>query len=209
MKRIGLTQRLATLKDRNERRECLDQAWSQLLAEIEMLAVPLSNRATDTETIVSELKLEGIILTGGNDLSHLPGAMNTAPERDDFEHKLLDVCSERKIPVLGVCRGLQMIVTHYGGKVTPVKGHVATYHGLAVLRRDIMPLSDREKVNSFHNFGITKENIASDLTVIATAPDGTIEAAAHRKFSQWGIMWHPERPPHDEEDKALIRKIFK
>ncbi len=209
MRFIGLTQRVNNLKNRQERRDCLDQAWTHLLLKIGMLAVPLANCLQDVETVVLKLRLAGIILTGGNDLAYLAGAKNPAPERDDFEHKLLRVCAKRNIPVLGVCRGMQMLVVHYGGEIVALRGHVATCHSLTARRRNVISLGNRQKVNSFHNFGVRTDKIGDDLTVMATAADGTVEAVAHKKFPQFGIMWHPERTPFDKNDEMMIRKIFK
>ena len=209
MKTIGLTQRVEDLKDKGGRRDCLDQAWARLIMQIGMLPVPLPNCLEDVGGAVLKLGLDGVVLTGGNDLAHLQGAKNTAPERDAFEHNLLTVCSERNIPVLGVCRGLQMMVVHYGGELAPVAKHVATCHGLEVQCSNNVPINDREKVNSFHNYSVARNGIGNDLIIVAIAPDGAVEAVAHSKYPQCGIMWHPERPPYNKDDVALIRELFK
>jgi gamma-glutamyl-gamma-aminobutyrate hydrolase PuuD len=209
MKLVGLTQRVEAIQERNERRDCLDQMWTRLLVQNEMLPVPLPNCIEDVATLVSELDLEGVILTGGNDLSHLPSATNTASERDAFERRLLVLWPEKSIPVLGVCRGLQMMAEFYGSKLVPLAEHVATRHGLAVCRRNTMPLRGRKAVNSFHNFGIAPDKLGGDLMAVASAPDGTVEGVVHREFRQWGIMWHPERPPYDENDLTLMKELFK
>lgn len=193
-----------------ERRDALDQAWSRLLISVGILPVPLPNLTARPQDIVSKLKLNGIILSGGNDLSHLPNAKNTAPERDKFEYKLLEACRDKKIPVLGVCRGLQIITAHYGGKISRVKGHVAVTHGIEMCSNEIMSLERRDSVNSYHDFGVKKNDVGSDLTVVAVSSDGVVEAIAHKKFPQMAIMWHPERMnPVDARDTALIKKIFK
>ncbi|MEA3347337.1 MAG: gamma-glutamyl-gamma-aminobutyrate hydrolase family protein [Candidatus Auribacterota bacterium] len=209
MKIIGLTQRVEILKDRNERRDCLDQQWTNLLLKIGMLPVPLPNCVKDVEAMVLNLRIEGVILTGGNDLAGLSGAENIAPERDKLENELLNVCCLKNIPVLGVCRGFQMMVAHYGGKLVPVNGHTAISHGVAVQGEKLIPLSNRDSVNSFHNFGVKERDIGRGLAAVALAPDGTVEAIAHKQFPQWGIMWHPERQPYDEKDAVLIKELFK
>ena len=208
MRKIGLTQRVEFLTDRNEWRDCLDQSWAALLLDNGFLPIPLPNRAADAGALVRELGLDGAVLTGGNDLAHLPGAANTAPERDVFERKLLKVCTECAIPVLGVCRGLQMMVVHGGGKLVPVAGHVATNHPIAVHPCDGFPLTGREIVNSYHGHGVPAGGLGFDWQVAATAPDGSVEAVAHRHRPQWGVMWHPERPPHDPCDAALLCALF-
>ena len=43
---------------------------------------------------------------------------------------------------------------------------------------------------------------------IAVAPDDTVEAAVHRELEQWGVMWHPERPPSGEPELEILRALF-
>ena len=209
MLRIGLTQRVKILPDRNERWDCLDQAWTRLLSSNGFLPVPLPNLIKYVDTLILELKLEGIILTGGNDLSHLAGAKDKAPERDTFEHRLLETCAKFDIPVLGVCRGMQIIIDHYDGELVPINQHVATFHDLLIQSQDLMPLTNRELVNSFHKYGVKQNGLGNELQLIATAPDGTVEAIAHKTLKQWGIMWHPERPPKNKMDIELLKALFK
>jgi len=209
MKLIGITQRVEK-SPRAERRDVLDQAWSRLLIPLGILPVPLPNLAEPDTDIVSKFKLEGIILSGGNDLASLPNAKNTAPERDRFEHKLLEVCRKEKIPVLGVCRGLQLITAHYGGKISPIEGHTAVMHDIKVRSNEIMPFSKRTNVNSYHNFGVKKNDVGMNLIITAVSVDGIVEALAHKKFPQIAIMWHPERmDPFDTQDIELIKEFFK
>ena len=110
MRRIALTQRVVVLSERAERRDALDQAWTELLAHLGYLP----------------------ILTGGNDLAHLRGARAAAPERDALERGLLTHCSQRNLPVLAACRGMQMLVCFHGGSVEAVDGHVGTPHPIVV-----------------------------------------------------------------------------
>jgi gamma-glutamyl-gamma-aminobutyrate hydrolase PuuD len=208
MIRLGLTQRVEAVPDRDERRDCLDQAWARLLLSHGYLPVPLPNDASDAPAFIDGLGLAGVILTGGNDLAQLPGATNTAPERDRFENRLLEACAARELPVLGVCRGLQMLVSFAGGHVGPLANHVATRHRIDVRPDPPIPLRARDDVNSFHGFGVSPDGIGRDLEAVAFAPDGSVEAVAHRKLPHWGIMWHPERQPHDEDDAELFRALF-
>lgn len=209
MIRLGLTQRVVELPVRGERRDCLDQAWTPLLLRHGFLPVPLPNQTTDAVAMVDGMGIQGFVLTGGNDLTTVPGGVDTAPERDAFEHMLVDLATERGLPVLGVCRGLQMLVVHHGGHLTPVEGHVARRHGLVPANSTSLPLSPRAEVNSFHNFGVVPDGLGPVLLAEATAPDGSIEALRHPSLPQWGIMWHPERDPRDPRDVELFDALFK
>jgi putative glutamine amidotransferase len=173
-----------------------------------MLAIPIPNRLERPEPWIDAAGLSGIILSGGNDLAHLPGAKNAAPERDATELALIRLSAGRGLPLLGVCRGLQMLVHAYGGTLKRAAGHVARDHSLNALASGTLPVADRPRVNSFHEFVIEPEGMPAELLPAATAPDGTVEAVAHRTHPQWGIMWHPERAPFDPADHDIMRTLF-
>ncbi len=209
---IGLTQRVEVLPDRNERRDGLDQSWSKLLLQIGYTPVLLPNQPHHAQALIDAFGLSGVILTGGNDLAELPDAKSVAPERDAFERAVLDICSTRSLPVLGVCRGMQMLVSYHGGRLIQVEGHVRKSHPI-IPRETPMPTLPRAEVNSFHTFGVRPESLPGDLLPAGVAPDGSVEAVVHRQLPQWAIMWHPERPTHpsgprDERDVAMLRALF-
>lgn len=209
---IGLTQRVETLADRDERRDSLDQAWATLLLDAGFTPVPLPNQPRHAGRLVEALDVSGIILTGGNDLAWLPDAQNTAPERDAFERELIELASGRGLPVLGVCRGMQMVVSFFGGTVQRVADHVRKPHPV-IPRESPMPVRPRSEVNTFHGFGTRPDLLGADLLPAGAAPDGTVEAVAHRSLPVWAIMWHPERPvrpggSRDERDVEIMRALF-
>lgn len=208
MRRIGLTQRVDECPERDERRESLDQAWTRLMVELECLPVPLPNQLPDALTAIGELRLEAIILTGGNDLGAVTGTSAGVPDRDRFERDLLEVCGCRRLPVFAVCRGMQMLVVHHGGRVGRLTGHVGVRHSIRTMDPGAMCLRDREEVNSFHQFGVLPSGVGPHLTAIAMGPGRSVEAVAHEELPQWGIMWHPERAPHEKRDRDLIRHFL-
>lgn len=204
--RIGLTQRVEDLPDRGERRDALDQKWAAMLAEAGHLPVLIPNRLPDVERFVALTELDLLILTGGNDLAHLPDASQPAPERDRTEAALLDLADQRALPVLGVCRGLQLMVDRGGGSLTRVEGHVARPHAIALTAETAWPLRDGRTVNSFHGWGVLP-GATGRYEALAAAPDGTVEAVAHPTLPQVGIMWHPEREPFDRADLDLVAAL--
>ncbi len=216
---LGVTQRVDINKTYGERRDALDQAWTRFLHAAGYGIVPLPNGHPDIAELSSGLNLDGLVLTGGNNITLFTGKglyenenPGTAPERDKTEIELLRLSLARNWPVLGFCRGMQMINLFHGGHLSLVNSHVSDDH--ALLREDgddhtqlrsLLP----ESCNSYHDYGVAQADLSDQLSVLARAEDKTIEALAHQKKCHFGVMWHPERYHEPREaDLALMRYIF-
>ncbi|MGA3211821.1 MAG: gamma-glutamyl-gamma-aminobutyrate hydrolase family protein [Terriglobales bacterium] len=197
MKAVAITQRVSVLPAYGERRDCLDQAWTRFLSACGLLPVLIPN-VTEAALALSEgTGVSGLVLTGGNDLAILGG---DAPERDAVEKALLDLAERRKLPVLGVCRGMQVIQQRFGIPLRRVEGHVAP-------RQVIRIEGEQREVNSYHRFAAFDSR--PPLDVWAVADDGIVKAIRHSAQSITGIMWHPERSaPFSQADVALFRHVF-
>ncbi|WP_148715887.1 gamma-glutamyl-gamma-aminobutyrate hydrolase family protein [Chitinolyticbacter meiyuanensis] len=197
MKPVLVSQRVDAWRDRNERRDALDQRLIAILAECGLLAVPVPNRPDSVATLWQALMPAGVVLSGGNDLLVQGG---DTPERDATERALLDLAVSHAAPVLGICHGLHVIVDYFGGTLHRIEGHVATRHPVAG------ELGTFE-VNSYHNWGVRQ--LPELLQDLAQAPDGSIEALRHAELPVLAVMWHPEREatlaPHD---RHLIEHHF-
>jgi N5-(cytidine 5'-diphosphoramidyl)-L-glutamine hydrolase len=209
VKRLGITQRVDLIVDYGERRDCLDQRWSSLAIEVGFVPVPLPNVAAKTvSTLLDALQLDAIILSGGNSLSEVdPTASDTAPERDAFEAALIEEAIRRLLPVLGVCRGIQILNVHFGGKLSRIEGHAGSRHKVAVLPAytELIP----SYINSYHNWTIAPNQLAGSLEPIVHDLQGNIEGFRHQSIPVAGIMWHPEREdPFKEQDIKLLRKFL-
>lgn len=209
MKRIGTTQRVEVVAAYNERRDCLDQAWTQLFARLGLDLVPVPNTLDDVAGWAGRQKLDGLVLSGGNDLAHLPEASKTAPERDACEHELLSWAAGIRLPVLGVCRGMQMMNCYFGGALSKVVGHIATLHPVHSLY-DTALFREYCMVNSYHDWGINLAGLAGGLQAMVLAEDNTIEAFRHESLPWFGVMWHPERDnsPTVKQDLVLLSALF-
>lgn len=198
MKKILYTQRVEAVTGYNERRDCADQQIAEFIWACGYVPVAVNNLPERIEKFAVEIQPAGIVLTGGNDLAAYGG---NAPERDETENKLLALALQDNIPVLGFCRGMQVLACHFGAKLCNVENHVAKRHllnGRMVAR----------EVNSYHNYAVV--NLPADFEVLArSADDDVIEAVRHRKQQIMGIMWHPERETVSrQEDIDLFKQFF-
>jgi gamma-glutamyl-gamma-aminobutyrate hydrolase PuuD len=197
LKRVAITQRVAIVPGYGERRDCLDQAWPRFLAACGLTPVIVPNIPELALDLCLGDRIGGLVLTGGNDLAVLGG---DAPERDATEQALVDMAESRGLPVLGVCRGMQVIQQRNGIQLRRIEGHVTQHQVISV---DGKPTP----VNSYHHFGALESR--PPLTVWAVADDGVVKAVRHRTFPALGIMWHPERmDPFAAADVALFRDFF-
>lgn len=195
---VGVTQRVSVVPAYGERRDCLDQAWTRFLTACGLLPILLPNVTPAAEALCEWAGVTGLVLTGGNDLAAYGG---DAPERDAVENKLLDWAERRGLPVLGVCRGMQVIQDHFGIPLHRVEGHVAA-------RQVIQANGEPREVNSYHHFAACESR--PPLEVWAVASDGVVEAVRHSDRPINGIMWHPERlSPFPPADVALFQRVFK
>ena len=198
MKSVAVTQRVSVIPSYGERRDCLDQAWPRFIAACGLLPVPVPNVPDVALALCAAGDLSGVVLTGGNDLTSLGG---DAPERDRTEEALLDLAQSRGLPVLGVCRGMQLIQNRYEVPLRRVAGHVAKSQWIRID-------GNLAEVNSYHHFGAFETR--DPLRIWAVAEDGVVKAVRHESMPITGIMWHPERNlPFSPADIALFRSVFR
>jgi N5-(cytidine 5'-diphosphoramidyl)-L-glutamine hydrolase len=192
---VAVSQRVVVDPPHGTRRDCLDQVWAEFLLGCGLIPMPVPNSVAAAREICESV--DGVVLTGGNDLAAYGG---DAPERDATEAAMLDLAERRNLPVLGVCRGMQMIQHRYGIRLRPVHGHVAPRQSIAIDGK-------RAEVNSFHNFGALEGR--PPLITWAIADDGVIKAIRHADRRMIGVMWHPERlVPFAAADIALFSRFF-
>lgn len=141
---------------------------------------------------------QALVLTGGADIGK-------NQERDRVEKFYIDRALFLGIPVLGVCRGMQLVNVHLGGTLIEDIQETTCQHGLdrellsgEGMKISTMPSSFHDvvteagkiiKVNSRHHQAI--DRLADGFKVTASSPDGIIEMAENEQFLL--VQWHPER----------------
>jgi putative glutamine amidotransferase len=211
--RIGITQKLIKHPEYDETLTCLDNNWFNLITKINALPIPIPMTiGIDSRDIIKSLNLDGLIFSGGNSLAELEDGSYESRElsekRDQFEFDLLKAAINLKYPVIGVCRGMQLINSYFNGGFKKVSGHVSTRHKIYKNSNQNIKIY-HNNVNSFHNFGIPYDGLGTGLAVLAEDKDRNIEAFCHKQHKILGIMWHPEREiPQNKLDQDLIRHHF-
>ncbi len=192
MRPVLISQRVDIIAEYGERRDAIDQRWGALLRQVGLVPVPVPNLidADGLDILLDLLSLAGVILSGGPSLVAYGG---DTPERDATELAIIKAAERRHIPLLGVCRGLQVLMWHFGTTLSNLEGHVGTRHSLSVMGHGSFAdqLRTIDQVNSYHEIGAYE--VKRPLRVVARAGDGSIEAVEHVDRPIRGIMWHPER----------------
>lgn len=202
MKKIIVTQRFSYNNKTKEKRDSIDIKLIDLLLKSNIYPIPIPNffNSLDKKHFIKFLNTinpNGLLLTGGENFG-------VNKSRDNLEKKLLKYFTENKKPILGICRGAQMIAKFFGVKTIKVKNHVRVEHKSIFASEDkLFP----KTINSFHDYGI--KQCPKNFIVTILSKDNTIEAFKHKKFKWEGWMWHPEREKiFSMKSLKRIKRIF-
>jgi putative glutamine amidotransferase len=207
MKKIAITQRLLINDSYYECREALDIKWGLLFKELGFLPIVLPTEY-DFKSYFEALDIDGIFITGGNDLNSL-NPNELSKKRDDFEKKLINYGVEHNVSIFGICRGMQIIADYFGADFEEVDNQVNIRHSLQVnsVSKFAKELKRLKNVNSFHSYGI--RSLPDRLLLSAKHENGTIKAIEHKDYKIFCQMWHSEREsPFNPKELDLIRKFF-
>ncbi len=206
-KRIGITMRTVKAEAYSEARDALAFDWVSYmnfaLPDVNWLPVP--NVGEKVVEFVDAWQLDGLILSGGNDIGE-------DSRRDTTEQLLLEHFVKSAKPVLGICRGLQLLQNSLGGKLERCDEvvHVAAEHEVTVVKDPSgTDWSGGRRVNSFHRYGVRISDLQPPLQALATTEDGWVEAAQLGNSPVLGLMWHPEREArYSLKDRTMIQWLF-
>jgi gamma-glutamyl-gamma-aminobutyrate hydrolase PuuD len=198
---VALSMRITEAPNYHEPRDALGHEWVRRFDGWDMVPMLIPNALADPTAYLERIQPDLLVLTGGDDIG-------ATPERDKTETTLLAHALKTGLPVLGVCRGLQVINTHFGGDLGRVEGHVGSRHDVAVSAPFADLYGETVEVNSYHGLSVTRDGLADGLMIIATDADGNIEAFCHASKPVAAIMWHPERDALLDADRQLMTQLM-
>jgi putative glutamine amidotransferase len=191
--------------------------------------VLIPNNLDDVRAYLDALHIRAVVLSGGGDLDPAryhqedTHSEHIAPERDRTEWALIDAALARDLPVLGICRGLQVLNVYFGGgliqdipstlNMTIDHKTEGEFHEVEIVDPRITDLigTAHITVNTHHHQGVTRDILAPGFDVFAVSPsDPLIEGMMHCERAILAVQWHPERPdcPSCDQDRVLFRRFF-
>jgi len=188
--------------------------------------------ATDAATVPDVFDIiDGLLLSGGGDIH--PSCYGAADEgvshdvnadADHWEIALVRAAAARRVPVLGICRGMQIMAVAFGGRlrqdIADLPGHpdmgrmtpndiLDTRHHVEIAptsRCAAMYAATSHEVNTIHHQAVVD---SGTLAVAARGDGGFIEAVeAHADWPALGVQWHPEKAQRPDEINAE-RELFR
>lgn len=203
-------------------------AYDHALSQVGAQAVTLSpeNGAENIDELLGGI--DGLLLTGGGDVhpqlygEALRASRGISLERDLFEIRLIRAALERNMPILGICRGHQILNVAHGGTLQGLRENevLAKTHGPSLKSFgahsvEITANSNLAgiigegslQVNSFHLQAVAE--VGEALHVCAVAPDGVVEGVERRdRRMVIGLQWHPEiMAIGDSSHHAIFKKL--
>ena len=180
------------------------------------------------EAWLEKNKIGGIILGGGGDVDPRlyggnPGeGAEVNRQRDDFEITLIQVAVKKRLPILGICRGCQILNVSRGGTLRNLDdnktladlhfnsaGHPVTLANGSRLAK-ITATQRLANVGSYHRQAVLK--LGRNLRITATGPGGVVEAVeGNAPGDPWlvAVQWHPELAVGNEQQQKLLRAFVR
>jgi len=177
MKCVALTMLEQAAPERSEERDAIDRRWTALLGQCGLDPIFLPNDAEAARRLLEALPLSGAVLTGGGRAN---GAWAQSTARDRVEREIEAWSAAHRLPIMGVCRGMQALLAWEGLAPVRLEGHVRARHRLDV---------DSRIVNSYHEYGF--QNGVDPYRVRAHAEDGSIDGSRMPIAGAWASCGTP------------------
>tara|TARA_Y100000816_G_scaffold97566_1_gene67881 strand:+ start:8412 stop:9014 length:603 start_codon:yes stop_codon:yes gene_type:complete len=200
MKIIGVSQRLE-ISTHGELRLQIDIRLLNFILKCGYIPIPIpyynlpNKKSLKKLTIwLNSVRLSGIVLSGGSNIGEYK-------LRDCSERLFIKYSLRKKIPIFGICRGMQIIGSYFNVRLKPVKKHINITH-------TIYSNKEKLKVNSFHKYSL--KNCPKNFSVEFRSLDGNIESIKSNDKKIYACMWHPERYKRFKKTDIInFKKLFR
>lgn len=216
--------RIGISANRRDGQTCLAETYIQSVIQAGGAPVVIP-ATTDLRVLTAVVQdLDGILMSGGGDINPLfvgeeplPALQDVDTLRDRYDLLLIRLASNRQIPLMGICRGHQMLNAAFGGTLyQDIYSQADTdviKHSQKMAREEASHTVHLEDgcviaVNSFHHQAV--KDVAPEFVQTAVAPDGINEGMRHPEKSVFSVQWHPEAMAihGDEEAQALFNHFI-
>jgi putative glutamine amidotransferase len=195
----------------------------------------IDETSSQEERAAAFATMDALLLSGGTDVhpsmygAPVDGSRDIETGRDELELAAWQAARERRLPVLGICRGMQALNVFSGGSlIQHVEGHASGSYPAPPLRHPLRltagsrlarilrphdPVSAVLTVNSYHHQGLRRPQVAPGLLVAGTSPHPggeLVEAleSAHPDDFVFGVQCHPERTDTTPPDFERLFRVF-
>ena len=221
---VGISESFPEVEKGKTAKIQVNASYAEAISRAGHLPVVISRYGSDEQFDAIVSRLDALVMTGGEDFDPALYGAKRSPNlgevnapRDDFDLRLLAAARRRRLPVLGICRGCQLLNIAFGGTLWqdlpsefPGKDiqHRNVYHPVQIAPDSRLALAigtTNTVVNSYHHQAV--QRIAPGFRVTATAPDGVIEAIESEQYPAVGLQFHPEKL-FCGEDHPLFARLF-
>ena len=208
---IGITLRYERLEERDL--FTLNKKFLEIFSKYKIILLPI----VDVKSIKEYAKICDAVILTGSPVHINPKLYNEEPlfiydkmyEHEDLlDYKIIDEFDKLNKPIIGICRGTQVINTYFGGTLNQkIPNHEDCYHNVNIVNDSFLNKiyqSDKILVNSSHSQSI--KNVAKGFKICAISEDNCIEAI--HKDNIYGVQWHPEKDYDYAFFEYFIKKIL-